>query len=137
MGTLKTLMSDKGVRRLDIVRMDVEGAEWGVLAQWARDNMFQHIGQLLLEIHMLEKGKSAGGVKRWSEVLNAIPMKLFHSARNTHDATRVYASLTAVWEVGFTHGRRLSQHKFSDFNNGKEFSDILEDVYENGTTFTA
>jgi len=131
--TLRTLMNDRGVQYLDIIRMDVEGAEWGVLEQWTKDNMWPYIGQLLLEVHMYPFGKSAGGLHRWANVLNAIPMKIFHSAQNNYDNRRVYVGLTAVYELGFTKLRRLSSYRFSDFNGGRQLSDLLEAVFYNGT----
>ena len=39
---------------VDVVRMDVEGAEWEVLQQWTRDKLWPKLGQLLMEIHMKE-----------------------------------------------------------------------------------
>merc|ERR1711957_848701 len=116
---------------------DVEGAEWGVLEQWNRDKLWPRIGQLLLEVHMWNRGKSAGGLKRWAAALNAIPMKVFHTARNYNDGSSVYIGLTSVWELAFvlpsgakgTPPRRLSEPNFSDVNDGKLLSDIMEDVY--------
>ena len=32
--TIQTLMHHMGTDHLDVVRMDCEGAEWGVLNQW-------------------------------------------------------------------------------------------------------
>lgn len=143
-GTLKTLMATHGCDYLDIVRMDVEGAEWSVLEQWNRDWVWPRIGQLLLEIHMWNRGKSAGGVPRWAKVLNAIPMRVMHTAQNKHSMDQVTVGLTSVWELGMilpeqpdASKRRLSQMEgidrrptFSDFNGGRLLSDIIDDLFK-------
>merc|ERR1712014_63112 len=105
MGTLRTLMDRYNCSFLNIIRMDVEGAEWGVLEQGTRDKMWPRIGQLLLEVHMWDRGRSAGGLKRWAAALNNIPMKVFHTAKILNSMDSVYVGLTSVWEMAFVDPR--------------------------------
>merc|ERR1712050_315741 len=91
----------------------------------------------LLEVHMWDRGKSAGGLKRWAAALNAIPMKVFHAAQNRNALDSVYVGLTSVWELGFVTSRTpkgspprlLSELKFSDVNDGRLLSDIIVDAH--------
>ena len=50
--SLQDMMKRYKHDHIDMIRMDVESAEWEVLQQWTQDNLWQHIDQLLLEIHM-------------------------------------------------------------------------------------
>merc|ERR1712217_111274 len=138
--TLRTLLDSYRVHHLHVLRMDVEGAEWGVLEQWTRDQIWPRVNQLLLEVHMWDRGKSAGGLRRWATALNAIPMKVFHTAKNTNDGSSVYIGLTAVWELAFfaSNGddappRKLSELTFSDVNEGKLLSDIVIELFNNSS----
>merc|ERR1712066_445801 len=119
---------------------DVEGAEWGVLEQWHRDNVWPQVGQLLLEVHMWDRGASQGGLSRWAAALDAIPMRVFHTAKNENSQDSVYVGLTSVWELAFVNNelgtpssrsprRQLQQMSFSDLNNGVRLSDIVQDAY--------
>lgn len=100
--TLRTIMEDLHVERLDVLRMDVEGSEWEVLEQISDSNLWPVIDQLLLEVHMWNgRPKSSGGTVRWARALAGIPLHLFHAARNFYDSTRVTDKLTAVYELGF------------------------------------
>ena len=99
--TLETMMRTYNVSYVDVLRMDVESAEWDVLEQWLDRSWFQHIGQLLLEIHMWQRKDEA----RHTKILHAVPMKMFHTARNRWDGTRLHGDMTRVHEIGWiTHG---------------------------------
>jgi FkbM family methyltransferase len=49
--TLDTLMREKGVNSLDLLKMDVEGAEYAVIAQSLASGTLQQVSQLLVEFH--------------------------------------------------------------------------------------
>jgi Methyltransferase domain len=44
-----------GNRPIDILKIDVEGAEWKVIPQLIQSGMLKHVRQLALEIHFLDK----------------------------------------------------------------------------------
>merc|ERR1712194_264619 len=104
----------------------------------ARDKVWPRIGQLLLEVHMWNRGASVGGLHRWAAALNAIPMKVFHAAKNTNSQDSVYIGLTSVHELAFVNPsrgsppRKLTELSFSEVNDGRLLSDIIEEVYQSG-----
>ena len=44
-----------GNRPIDILKIDVEGAEWKFIPQLIQSGMLKHVRQLALEIHFLDK----------------------------------------------------------------------------------
>ena len=61
---LSTIISDQGIDRIDLLKIDVEGSEWDVLrgcdkADWGK------IKQLVVEVHDVESG--ADGMSAWLE----------------------------------------------------------------------
>ena len=85
-----------------------------------RDGVFKHIDQLLVEIHMWQPGRkdedsqgvstieggastvSRAQLARYTAVLGAIPMRLFHVEQNEFDAmNRVVDGVSRVYELGF------------------------------------
>lgn len=78
--SLADMMTQNGDTQIDVLRMDVESAEWDVLKAWTRDNIWPKIDQLLMEIHMNDDSRQ----EEYGAILNAIPMKTFHVAHNKH-----------------------------------------------------
>lgn len=102
--TLGDIMKRYNNDHVDIIRMDIEYAEWDVLQEWLADDMFSKMDQLLLEIHMWpNRGDHMADNNGFghSEILHSIPMTLFHEARNKWDGTRIAGDMTSVYEVGF------------------------------------
>lgn len=61
---LSTIVSERGIDRIDLLKIDVEGGEWDVLrgvdeADWGK------IKQLVVEVHDVESG--ADGMSEWLE----------------------------------------------------------------------
>ena len=98
--TLEKMFEMMDVTQVDMVRMDVEGAEWDVLEHLD----YSKIGQLLLEIHVMYGGKP---FTKQVEAFNKIPnsLKLFHAERNRWDPGLVDINkllvMTKVAELGF------------------------------------
>ena len=99
--TLADMMKRYNNDHVDIIRMDTEYAEWDVLQQWFKQDMFSKMDQLLLEIHMWPKSERVDHGQFHSKILHSIPMTLFHEARNKHDNKRLAGDMTSVYEVGF------------------------------------
>ncbi|KAJ9440954.1 hypothetical protein DIPPA_07036 [Diplonema papillatum] len=73
--TLQTIMEELGHQRVDILKLDIEGFEWGILSQI----LDPHLGirQLMLEMHF-------GGAQQWIEALRAVKaagFELYYSER--------------------------------------------------------
>ena len=117
--TLPSLMKRHGHSRVDVVRLDVESAEWDVLDSWLQSGTFSVIGQLLIEVHMWRTGPGAPAnpgnrpmragpaqEARFSRILSEVPMRLFHASRNQWNNFMVYRdgrnrTLTQCYELGF------------------------------------
>ena len=99
--SLQDMMKRYGHNHIDMIRMDVESAEWSVLQQWKQDNLWQHIDQLLLEIHMY------GDQNMHANTLMGIPMNLFHTARNLWNNNKLFKDMTQVYEVGLVKKKPL------------------------------
>ena len=100
--TLSEMMRRHNHSHVDIVRMDTEYAEWDVLEQWYREDMFSKMNQLLLEVHMWPKSHHhLHNGELHSQLLHGIPMTLFHVARNKWDTKKLSGDMTSVYEVSF------------------------------------
>ncbi|CAD7948575.1 unnamed protein product [Amoebophrya sp. A25] len=53
--SLPTIMRELGLEFVDVVRLDTEGAEYEVFPEWRRDGIPGRIGQLLVEIHWMNR----------------------------------------------------------------------------------
>jgi hypothetical protein len=96
--TLQTLMKEMGTKRLDIVRMDCEGAEWHVLEAWLAAGLLDKMDQLLFEIHMT-KEDLPNQLRTLSQVFNHVNM--VSSQRNPYSPKRIQGTtLAPVWELG-------------------------------------
>ena len=96
------MMTKNGHTHINVVRMDVESAEWDVLEEWTNDGMWGKIDQLLLEIHMFDTTKEAG--ERYLSILQKIPFdfQLFHLQKNMHSPGQLWVTgLSRVLEMGF------------------------------------
>ena len=112
--TLADMMKRYNNDHVDIIRMDTEYAEWDVLHQWFKQNMFSKMDQLLLEIHMWPKSEQINHGQFHSEILHSIPMTLFHEARNKWDNKRLADDMTSVYEVGFIKKSQVSTASSND-----------------------
>ena len=95
--SLSDMMQRYGHDHIDIIRMDVESAEWDVLKQWNDDKLWGKMDQLLLEVHMWDKKIQ----EYYSNALSNIPMTLFHNAKNNWNNNRIFKDMTQVYELGF------------------------------------
>ena len=100
--SLQDMMQRFNHTHIDMIRMDVESAEWDVLQSWTEKNMWERIDQLLLEIHMY------GDEHMHADALMNVPMTLFHVARNLWNNKRIIHDMTQVYELGF---RKAGVHR--------------------------
>ncbi|KAF4100455.1 probable methyltransferase-like protein 24 [Onychostoma macrolepis] len=85
---LLDIMDSLGHTMVDVLRMDLESAEWRILESWIKDGTLRRINQLILTIHLQWAGFEVGGaeeevVRFWYSVLRALRisgLQLVHSA---------------------------------------------------------
>eukprot|EP01063_Lacrimia_lanifica_P020446 TRINITY_DN2774_c0_g2_i6.p1 TRINITY_DN2774_c0_g2~~TRINITY_DN2774_c0_g2_i6.p1 ORF type:complete len:577 (+),score=158.20 TRINITY_DN2774_c0_g2_i6:222-1733(+) len=83
---LETLMEMHGVAKIDLLRMDTEGAEWGILGEWNAKGTWSLFDQLSLEVH-IERGHSTHAAGEWNrraDILSRIPYAPTFAAPNWH-----------------------------------------------------
>ena len=62
LGSIKEMLNHTG-QKIDILKMDVESAEWGFLNQVFSTNILKSIGQLYLEFHFANSNERLGLIK--------------------------------------------------------------------------
>ena len=95
--TVASIMTRLGHSDIDVLRMDTEGAEFGVLASLPYDK----IGQLSLEIHMWKHP-----FRDWKSILLHIPLKRLQTFQNTDRVNKktmeeIVPGVTRVYEMTF------------------------------------
>jgi len=101
--TLADMMARHGHDAVTVLRMDVEGAEWDVLAEWLESGaLLRIVDQLLLEIHLYRPRGDAGKLHDLlAKMRDAARWDLFWTARNRWDDHRLHGDMTRVHELGF------------------------------------
>uniref|UniRef100_A0AAQ4RLD3 Methyltransferase like 24 n=2 Tax=Gasterosteus aculeatus TaxID=69293 RepID=A0AAQ4RLD3_GASAC len=83
---LATILNDFGHREVDVLKADMESAEWKILENLILEGVLDSVGQLLLEIHLHWAGFEVGGddptvVRYWFSLLKELEhanFRLFH-----------------------------------------------------------
>ncbi|XP_066531019.1 probable methyltransferase-like protein 24 [Hoplias malabaricus] len=108
---LLDIMDSLGHRTVDVLRVDLESAEWRVLESWVQDGTLQKITKLIVTIHLQWAGFEIGGaevevVRFWYSVLSALRnsgFRLAHSAYGSghtvlrHELPHTHSSYTLSW----------------------------------------
>ncbi|XP_055042253.2 probable methyltransferase-like protein 24 isoform X1 [Misgurnus anguillicaudatus] len=84
---LATILNDFGHRRVDVLKVDMESAEWKILENLILEEVLDSIGLLLLEVHLHWAGFEVGGdepsvVRYWFSLLRELERAhflLYHS----------------------------------------------------------
>jgi hypothetical protein len=94
--TLDELLDRLGIERVDFLKLDCEGAEYGIL-NTATDVLLQRIGCISLEFHDLKRPDATGLdlVKR----LKAAGFELLHFSHSTTTMNLNYGRIVA-WRPG-------------------------------------
>ncbi|XP_078068493.1 putative methyltransferase-like protein 24 [Mustelus asterias] len=87
---LGTIMNEFGHRKIDVLKADLESAEWKILENLILENVIEEIGQLIFAIHVHWPGFEVSGndsdvVRYWYSLLKELELrsfKLFHSYKN-------------------------------------------------------
>ncbi|XP_057678602.1 probable methyltransferase-like protein 24 isoform X2 [Corythoichthys intestinalis] len=83
---LATILNDFGHRQVDVLKADMESAEWKILENLILEGVLDFVGQLLLEIHLHWAGFEVAGddpsvVRFWFSLLKELEhanFRLFH-----------------------------------------------------------
>ncbi|XP_050992214.1 probable methyltransferase-like protein 24 isoform X2 [Labeo rohita] len=108
---LLDIMDSLGHTMVDVLRMDLESAEWRILESWIKDGTLRRINQLILTIHLQWAGFEVDGaeeevVRFWYSVLRALRisgLQLVHSAHGPghivlrHKLAESHSSYTLSW----------------------------------------
>ncbi|KAM8726647.1 putative methyltransferase-like protein 24 [Acanthopagrus schlegelii] len=87
---LATILNDFGHRQVDVLKADMESAEWKILENLVLEGVLESVGQLLLELHLHWAGFEVGGddpsvVRFWFSLLKELEranFRLFHVHSN-------------------------------------------------------
>ncbi|XP_064196544.1 probable methyltransferase-like protein 24 [Anguilla rostrata] len=74
---LAAILNDFGHRKIDVLKADMESAEWKILENLILEDVLQEIGQLLLEVHLHWPGFEVSGddsavVRYWYSLLREL-----------------------------------------------------------------
>uniref|UniRef100_A0A3Q0RC16 Methyltransferase like 24 n=1 Tax=Amphilophus citrinellus TaxID=61819 RepID=A0A3Q0RC16_AMPCI len=80
---LATILNDFGHREVDVLKADMESAEWKILENLILEGVLDSVGQLLLELHLHWAGFEVGGdepsvVRYWYSLLKELEHSNFH-----------------------------------------------------------
>ncbi|XP_077158338.1 putative methyltransferase-like protein 24 isoform X2 [Paroedura picta] len=87
---LGTIMNDFGHHKIDVLKADMESAEWKILENLILEDVVPQIGQLVFEIHVHWPGFEVSGndstvVRYWYSLLKELELKdfkLFHTYKD-------------------------------------------------------
>nr|XP_008119269.1 PREDICTED: methyltransferase-like protein 24 [Anolis carolinensis] len=87
---LGTILNDFGHHKIDVLKADMESAEWKILENLILEDIVERIGQLIFEIHVHWPGFEVSGndstvVRYWYSLLKELELKdfrLFHTYKD-------------------------------------------------------
>ncbi|CAE7725524.1 mettl24 [Symbiodinium pilosum] len=95
--TLQTIMRENHHTFLDVLKIDIEGGELGVVRQLARDG-WPSVGQLLVEAHQTRTFRTEALLAEWMNSIESANLRLFHAELNIHKACCMeYAFIHKDW----------------------------------------
>jgi len=94
MGTLSSLMQSLGHSHISLLKVDVEGYEWGALLVACESGILRKVDQLVLEVHLVPSAShiaKLGGAIVFRKVIESLESQgflLFHSVPNSFGGLR-------------------------------------------------
>ncbi|XP_029902416.1 methyltransferase-like protein 24 [Myripristis murdjan] len=90
---LATILNDFGHRQVDVLKADMESAEWKILENLILEGVLDSVGQLLLELHLHWAGFEVGGddpsvVRYWFSLLKELEHANFRLFRFHSDPAK-------------------------------------------------
>ncbi|KAL0166348.1 hypothetical protein M9458_038192, partial [Cirrhinus mrigala] len=93
---------------VDVLRMDLESAEWRILESWIKDGTLRRINQLILTIHLQWAGFEVGGAEE--EVVRFwTPTRAFGTWPGTHSAETQTGRVTQLIHTQLDKDKRAAQ----------------------------
>ncbi|KAL0967761.1 hypothetical protein UPYG_G00256540 [Umbra pygmaea] len=95
---LATILNDFGHRQVDVLKADMESAEWKILENLVLEGVLSSVGQLLLEVHLHWAGFEVGGddpsvVRYWFSLLKELERAQFRLFSHHHDPAKPHLFL--------------------------------------------
>ncbi|KAI4899134.1 hypothetical protein NFI96_000930 [Prochilodus magdalenae] len=95
---LATILNDFGHRQVDVLKLDMESAEWKILENMILEGVLPSVGLLLLEIHVHWAGFEVGGdepsvVRYWFSLLRELEHAHFHLYHSYSDPAKPHLFL--------------------------------------------
>ncbi|XP_056150686.1 probable methyltransferase-like protein 24 [Lampris incognitus] len=95
---LATILNDFGHRQIDVLKADMESAEWKILENLVLEGVLDSVGQLLLELHLHWAGFEVGGddptvVRYWFSLLKELERANFRLFRSHSDPAKPHLFL--------------------------------------------
>ncbi|KAM3602466.1 uncharacterized protein V6R79_004669 [Siganus canaliculatus] len=90
---LATILNDFGHRQVDVLKADMESAEWKILENLVLEGVLDSVSQLMLELHLHWAGFEVGGddpavVRYWFSLLKELEHANFRLFRSHSDPTK-------------------------------------------------
>ncbi|KAI1897618.1 hypothetical protein AGOR_G00085120 [Albula goreensis] len=95
---LATILNDFGHRKIDVLKADMESAEWKILENLILEDVLEEVGQLLLEVHLHWPGFEVSGddstvVRYWYSLLRELQRNHFLLFYSHSDANKPHLFL--------------------------------------------
>ncbi|KAK2846073.1 hypothetical protein Q7C36_010927 [Tachysurus vachellii] len=95
---LSAVLNHYGHRQVDVLKMDMESAEWKILENLILENVLPSVGLLLLEVHLHWAGFEVSGnepsvVRYWFSLLKELENTHFHLYHSYRDAAKPHLFL--------------------------------------------
>lgn len=95
---LATILNDFGHRQVDVLKADMESAEWKILENLLLEGVLDSVGQLLLEVHLHWAGFEVAGdepsvVRYWFSLLRELERANFRLFCSHNDAAKPHLFL--------------------------------------------
>ncbi|KAJ3606523.1 hypothetical protein NHX12_026044 [Muraenolepis orangiensis] len=112
---LATVLNDFGHREVDVLKADMESAEWKILENLVLEGVLDSVGQLLLEVHLHWAGFEVGGdepsvVRYWFSLLKELQRASFRLFRSHSDPAKPHLFLhknvlnaSSTYTLGFVN----------------------------------
>ncbi|OQV14885.1 hypothetical protein BV898_10917 [Hypsibius exemplaris] len=112
MATFKDIQQRLGHvgRRIDVLKMDIEGAEWSFLASVLHDPAFSLVGQFIFEMHQWEQTRRRG----WAENIRQKTMVLHNIEKRGFVMfnSKVFSIFTSLRSIDYQQLLPLSRSSF-------------------------
>ncbi|KAK0156455.1 Methyltransferase-like protein 24 [Merluccius polli] len=112
---LATILNDFGHREVDVLKADMESAEWKILENLVLEGVLDSVGQLLLQVHLHWAGFEVGGddpsvVRYWFSLLTELQRANFRLFRSHSDPAKPHLLLhknvlnaSSTYTLGFVN----------------------------------